>query len=688
MPKHDFARRSGRLRAVTLGRWLAGVVAVGVVLAAFWLCARVLRRRLAPSLLGSAAVLADAVLALALLLAALQLLGVAGLLEGWTICVTAAVAGAYGLSHRGAAADGGRPSARRTGLVALAVGAIVAAAWLRRTLVALDLGVGGVDSLWYHLPFATRFAQDGSITGVPYVDLEFLTAFYPANVELLHAGGMLAFGTDALSPWLNLGCLALGLLAGWCFGAARGAGPAGLVAAAVVFAVPTMVESQAGEAKNDAFALALLLAAAALLLHAGGERDRARTGVVVIAGLAAGMALGAKLSFLAPAGALLLVVVALAPPGRRVRLSGVWLAALLATSAVWFVRDLVVTGNPLPWLGLGPLPNPAQPRSGPTADTLVAYLFDAGAWDAFFLPGLETALGPAWWAILALTAIGAVLALRDRDRAVRALGVVTIVAAAAYVVTPSTAAGPDGEPVGFVLNVRYLLPAVLLGLCLLALHRRGRLAAVALALVVAVTQAADPVWADEHRRKAIALVVLALGAVAAARLVRAPRWVLPAGALAALVLAWPLARDHDRQAYTGLRLPYTSWAAFQLEGAYAWARREHGARIAVTGTTGAFFQYPLAGRERQNVVRVLGEHGPHGSFTPLRDCGAFRRALAGFTHVVVTPDLDIWDPYHPLPSRERGWLEGTGAREVVPGTRVSVHALPAAVDAAGCPDGA
>ena len=662
------------------GRWVVGLLAIAVVLVAALLAARALRARWLRELEGSAALLAELVLGVALVVMLLQVLGIVGLLEPWAILLGAVALGFFARGERGL------PRLGRLPVVAAVAAALVLAAWLRRTLVSLDLGIGGVDSLWYHLPFATRFAQEGSIAGLPYVDLEFLTAFYPANVELLHAGGLVAFGSDALSPWLNLAFLALGLLAGWCFGAARGAGAVGVLATAVVFAVPSMFESQAGEAKNDAFALATLLASAVFLLAAREERG-AHRGLVLLAGLAAGLSAGSKLSLLAPVGALTLAVVVLAPVRQRPRWAGAWLAGLAATSGVWFARNLVDTGNPLPWLDLGPLPNPAEPRSGETADALSAYLFDGGAWDEFFLPGLESALGPAWWAVLALAALGAVLAVLDRDRTVRALGIVALVAAAAYVVTPSTAAGPDGRPVGFALNVRYLAPALLLGLCLLPLARPRRAGVIGLGLgaVLVATQFADPIWAFEHRRKAIVVVALAAAAVAAARLVRLPRALLVAAALVTVVLAgWPLSRDLDRQAYTGKRLPYTAWAAFDLQGAYAWARDQEDARIAVTGTTGAFFQYPLAGRELHNEVRLLGDRGPHGSFTPLRDCVAFRRALAGFTHVVLTPDLDIWEPYRPLLPRERAWLTGSGARERIPGRLVSVHELPPRVGTGGC----
>lgn len=675
---------------MTFGRWLAGLVGVGLVLGAAAVAARALRVRLVPGLGGAVALLADAVLTVALLVVLLQVLGVVGLLEGWAI-VGAAVAGGGAVAWLGRGTLLGERAAPSRSVDLLTVLAwlgagVVVAAWLRRTLVSLDLGMGGVDTLWYHMPFATRFAQEGSIAAAPYVDLEFLTAFYPANVELLHAGGLLAFDGDALSPWLSLAALALALLAGWCAGAVRGAGPIGLLATACVFAVPSLFDSQAGEAKNDTFALATLLAAAAFLLAA---RGRVSPGLALLAGLSAGLAVGTKLSFLAPVGALTVAVAVIAPRGRRGRVFVAWAGGLFATSGFWYLRNLALTGNPLPWLDLGPLPQPAEPRSAATADPLSDYLFDGDAWDEHFLPGLEASLGPAWWALLGLAAVGALFAVLDRDRTVRALGVVAIVTAAAYVVTPSTAAGPEGEPIGFPLNVRYLTPALLLGLCLLAGARPGRratlLVVAALGAVLVVTQFADSIWALEHRRKAIAALLAGIALVAAARYARPPRWVVAALAgLAVVAAGWPLSRDHDRQAYAGRLPPYTSWSGFDLDAAFAWARDTRGARIAVTGTTGAFFQYPLTGRRLDSEVRLLGDRGPHGSFTPLRDCAAFRRALAGFTHVVTTPDLDIWDPYRPRTPREPGWLEGTGARPVVAGERVTVYALPPETSADGC----
>ena len=98
---------------------------------------------------------------------------------------------------------------------------------------------------------------------------------------------------------------------------------------------------------------------------------------------------------------------------------------------------------------------------------------------------------------------------------------------------------------------------------------------------------------------------------------------------------------------------------------YAWAAGQDGARIAVTGTTGSFFQFPLHGRELQNEVRLIGRHGDHGSFTPITDCAELLEAVAGDTHAVVTPYLDIWDPFRPLDAPELACLRTAGAREVL-----------------------
>ena len=79
---------------------------------------------------------------------------------------------------------------------------------------------------------------------------------------------------------------------------------------------------------------------------------------------------------------------ALARPCRR------GLAAL-AGGGYWYLRNLVHTGNPLPWIHhLGPisLPAPEQALGGREAHSVLGYLADGSVWSDWFLPGLHHGL--------------------------------------------------------------------------------------------------------------------------------------------------------------------------------------------------------------------------------------------------------------------------------------------------------
>ena len=66
--------------------------------------------------------------------------------------------------------------------------------------------------------------RPGSVTALLYTDPLYLNWFYPQVSELLHAGGILLFGNDFLSPLLNMAWLGLALFAGWCIGRPYGSG--------------------------------------------------------------------------------------------------------------------------------------------------------------------------------------------------------------------------------------------------------------------------------------------------------------------------------------------------------------------------------------------------------------------------------------------------------------------------------
>ena len=231
------------------------------------------------------------------------------------------------------------------------------AEWGALTIQSYDVGIRGFDSLWYHLPWAASFAQTGSITGLRFTDVEYLTPFYPATAEMIHGLGIVLLGRDTLSPGLNLAWLGLVLLAAYCIGRPRGVGAGTMLGAALAMATMMVDYSQAGSAANDVVALFFLLAAVALLM-----RDSERPAARVLAAVAAGLAVGVKLTVLAPVLALTVGVIVIAPRGRRLAAAGLWLGPLILAGGFWYARNLIAVGNPLPWTSAGGiLPTPAPP---------------------------------------------------------------------------------------------------------------------------------------------------------------------------------------------------------------------------------------------------------------------------------------------------------------------------------------
>ena len=419
-------------------------------------------------------------------------------------------------------------------LIAVGVVALVFAHWGLTTADALSRGIFNFDSLWYHLPFAVDIAQSHSVTGLHYTETVFTNWFYPQNSELLHGVGILITHRDTLSLFLNFGWLAIAFLAAWCVGRPYGRGPLTVVAAGVLLECHTLVVREPGAAKNDLMAAALLLAAIAILVNAwaAGRRDRERGagskpgtsdadggaadsgespsgagdaegGVagsgesssgasdpndgagdsgespprlpvgwpLAAAGLATGMAVGTKSTALAMAAALTVAVVVLAPAGRRWAAAGWWFLAALAGGGYWYLRNLIVSGNPLPQLEhLGPiaLPHPERLQSGRPDFSIVHYATDTGVWRDYFGPGLDQAFGALWPLVVAGAIAGGLVALLwGRERVLRWMGGVALFGMLAYVFTPLSAAGAEGAPEGFGINIRYAIPALLAGLTLL-----------------------------------------------------------------------------------------------------------------------------------------------------------------------------------------------------------------------------
>jgi hypothetical protein len=712
------------------GRYLLGVLELLLLVGSAWLGASRARVRLLPRFEGTPAHLATAVLALALLIWIAELLGTVSLLEPAPYLVAVVLAGlalrlrvpgdpvppaggAVAGVRRGAepppeastvgdaAATG--PAARNPGpslipsAIALFVAAIALVHFAAGAKTRLSTGMTGFDTTWYHGPFAAGFFQSGDTWSLHFIAPQFLAWFYPANGEIFHAVGMLAFSRDILSPLLNLGWFVGCLVACWCVGRPYRVAPWSLGLGAIALSVPALAD-QAGEARNDVVGIFFLLAAVAVALNAWtgreeGERGLA-TGVLVVSGLAAGLAAGTKLNFLLPCVVLVVGLTVLAPAGARSRAGLAAGLAALAGGGYWYLRNLLHAGNPLPWVHhIGPisLPSPGQSLGGREAHGVLGYLADGTVWSDWLLPGLHSGLSIAWPLLAAAALAGLVLCLlpaaaksrgsfgthdvskepqpgegrrkgaRDHarrggaiDRALPLASLVGLATALAWLVAPTSASGPEGMPRGFESGLRYLAPALVLGLALLpaAPLLRDRLAPLARLRQSFGSHSATK---DCRNRLGVPALALALGV--------------------AIAIGYPVQRHYLQHRYAD-----ASFTTPGLNAAFAWARQIEDVRIATTSTR----QYPLFGTDLSNQVQFVGAETAHGGFEAAASCPAWRRLLneGDYDYAIATYDRREpgQDPYPPQAS----WTEGPKVKVILKNPPTVVFQLKGSLDPSAC----
>jgi hypothetical protein len=766
------------------GRYLLGVVELLWLVGFAWLGAARVRSRWVPRLRGEAAFLSTLVIAVALLIWGAEALGtlsafkpvpylaavaILGLVLRFAVSPSSAGGASAGVPRRaqgepstaGEAGATGPTARARPSLIATVIALVIAGIAIGHFVsgVKLRLGTGmtGFDSTWYHGPFAAGFYQSGNTIDLHLIAPQFLAWFYPANSEVVHAIGMLAFSRDLLSPLLNLGWLVGCLLACWCVGRPFGVAPWSLALGAIALSVPALGD-QAGEARNDIVGIFFLLSAVAIALTAaagpGGIRRPGRlavrsanspgegaageedggglaTGALLLVGLAIGLAAGTKLNFLLPAAVLVLGLTAQAPRGRR------WMTLLcsggmaLAGGGYWYLRNLIHSGNPLPWIHhLGPidLPSPEQALGGREAHSVLSYLTNGSVWSDWFIPGLHGALWIVWPVIAAAALAGLLLALvpflfsrtsaspprwwaenssqggvfgpstsrGDGSGAVAGVlavaGLVGLAAAVSWLVSPTSASGPSGMPRGFESGLRYLAPALILGLALLPTVPPFRAFAARLASlgpafgerpVPASSRPVDgPVpAADAATSERLHLPPLSVGdrrrSVEEDRLPR--RWVagIAAGVVVlGVVVGYPVERHYLQNRY---RDP--SFTTPGLDAAFAWARNISGARIATTSTR----QYPLFGTDLSNHVAYIGIERPHGGFEAARNCRQFRRLIneGEYDYVVASRDrIEAGKPAFPPQAK---WTEDPNAEVVLKKKPTVVFRISGPLDPKTCP---
>ncbi len=285
---------------------------------------------------------------------------------------------------------------------------------------------------------------------------------------------------------------------------------------------------------------------------------------------------------------------------------------------------------------------------------------------------------------------------------VRMLGFAALFSLAAYLITPETAAGPNGDPLGFAFNLRYLAPALALALAVAPLApalnaspgiRIGVVAA--LAVLLAGTVAQPALWPNSHAAGAVAIGVAALVAVALATLARRTslRPALAAAAIALVVLAGAAAGYPLQGHYLRGRYAYQPNVSY-LAKVWALFRTVHDARVGVVGTFGGFFSYPFYGLDLSNQVTYVAQRGRNGSFTPIATCARWRAQVNSdhLKYLITTPARDPWKPSVLSPSPETGWTATDPAAtpvftERALGQPIVVFRLRGPLDVARCPQG-
>jgi hypothetical protein len=525
--------------------------------------------------------LRTAVWALALLVAVEAALGVCGWLGARATLVGLAVATAaivVAIRRRATrVVTSGRPRAALTvadaGFVGALAGALVFRAWAGLTKTTFLY-----DTLSYHLHVPATWIGDGRLEIVSAVFGDPSSAYAPANVELWFAFLMAPLRSDYLAGSGQVAFAAVAALAIVATVRELGGRRTPALAAALAFLLIPEIWQQARTAMTDLGMAALLLAVLPFALRA---RWSGTAGDLLTAAAALGLALGTKYAALALAVPFACLVAAARGRSNTAPVAVAAAAVLLATGGFWYLRNALLTDNPLyPVAGLG-LPG----------------LYDRAAMRAwiYHLPvGNVGALAQ----MLADAGIGfvvaAVAALAWRRRALE-LGLLVALVALFWLAIPYQ-------------ESRFLFVAF--GVAAVAIGRASAAAPMgtdwAIALVPLVGILEHPTT-----ERCLLIGVGALGAGAArfgrqvpARL-RAHGVTVARGALVALGAAGAVALTVGL-AHSRARDPGYSVGG-GLDDAWRWLRANvQGARIAYTGTNLAF---PLWGRELSNRVRYVNVAG-------------------------------------------------------------------------------
>lgn len=474
------------------------------------------------------------------------------------------------------------------------------------------------DDLAYHATAPAWWVQQQALAIQPFT----YQGYYPFNAELMNLWFMLPIGHDLQA---NAGSVlwAVGLAAaGSRIALKLGQSLAPTLAFwAMVFAAPGISGNFARFVPNDLAAGAGLLMGLAFCFVEPDARLRARH--ALLAGLGAGLALGTKVAVLPAAGLMGLWWLWQSVRHKEAKPVLGFAAALFATGAYWYVRNWVVTGNPLFPAEIGPFEGPfdkdAQSRSSIVSMVLAPETFQEQlGMVGYFLHRRLTWPAPMGIAAVAGLAVGAWQVWRDRLRNPRRaawLGLMVVAMGVMLLHHPTVPfSGGNNRPVPQKMGThRYLLPVFLIGLSMfnsLWPHRKPWAT-----LVPPVLFALAPLMVWHLKLKPFPLGGLALGALGA---LIWQRWPGPSRSLVRLwpVLAVVLLADvtgkqerTDREIFTYERPNPIGKAWKALEDLPPGTRVTSFSRVRTSN-----LMYPMFGRRLQLVPVELA---PDGTQRPL-----------------------------------------------------------------------
>jgi hypothetical protein len=111
------------------------------------------------------------------------------------------------------------------------------------------------------VPISAEFVQSGSVATLYSINNGNVIEFYPATSELLHAVGILYFGSDFLSPFMNVMWLGIARFTAGCLGRRYGFGSLTTMATALMLGTTEVTADEPDTAYNDLVGTALILAA-------------------------------------------------------------------------------------------------------------------------------------------------------------------------------------------------------------------------------------------------------------------------------------------------------------------------------------------------------------------------------------------------------------------------------------------